>query len=213
MSDSHAGSNDASEDQMPLAAAVQSGLIDPKRRRFTTAGIAASGAVLTLASRPVLGAGLCTPGAGLTISGWTSGNLSANHKPIPALGKSPGYWKHDGRIWPNDTNKLANFITLFPTYRGDKNADLRHPVAMKQGTSPRMATLIDVISAEVLNDVFARSLVCAYLNYYNGSPAKPTPEDLLAMAGRSFMPPGATTAWSEDEIVCFLSQTFEGANT
>ena len=211
MSDHQTQQNEAGELQVLPVVTEAGAPVNQKRRRFTTAGIAASGAILTLASRPVLGNGLCTPNGGFTISGWMSGNVSANHVHTPALGKSPGYWKHSDRLWPQNVNKLASFVTVFPSYKYDKDANLHDPVVMKDG-SKRIATLIDVISADVFNDVFARSITCAYLNFLSGSPMRPNLAEIQAMAGKTFTPGGATLAWSEADIVCFLSQTFDGPN-
>ena len=68
----------------------QSHLADESRRRFTKSGLAVSGLLLTLASRPSLGAGQ----ACLTPSGFLSGNLSQHGTLHAAVGgKTCDYWK------------------------------------------------------------------------------------------------------------------------
>ena len=181
--------------------------VDASRRRFTAAGIAASGAVLTLASRPVLGQGLCTEGAGLTISGWTSGNHSAKHVHTVDTGKSPGYWKNHPMKWPDGAPTTSTlFMDLFTTYRGVLTTKVN--CSGGEGGSPRYASLLDVLSAEIYNDVFGRSLVCAYLNALNNAPVRPTPAEVKLMASKTFKPTTTSLPWTENEIVCFLGQTF-----
>ena len=60
---------------------------DKSRRSFAKSGLVASGVLLTLSSRPVLGELVCT-----SPSGFESGNLSFHGTPIICAGLSPGYW-------------------------------------------------------------------------------------------------------------------------
>lgn len=64
------------------------------RRKFLKGAAAATPVMMTVASRPVLGA-QCTPSA------WVSGNLS-DHGPKRDTcgGRSPGYWKNRFGDWP-----------------------------------------------------------------------------------------------------------------
>lgn len=72
--------------------------VDEARRRFAKSGLAASGVILTLASRPVLGGD--APLACKSPSAWISGNGST-HGPEPVcMGRSPGYWKNHANRWP-----------------------------------------------------------------------------------------------------------------
>ncbi|MDP1681257.1 MAG: hypothetical protein Q8L39_05730 [Burkholderiales bacterium] len=59
--------------------------VDESRRRFTKAGFAGSGIILTVASQPVWG-NHCS------VSGMMSGNTSVPHQ-VPCGGCTPGYWK------------------------------------------------------------------------------------------------------------------------
>jgi hypothetical protein len=70
--------------------------VDESRRHFTKSGLAVSGVLLTLASRPVLGAVQCQ-----SPSGFISGNVSATGTPQECSGLSPGYWKNHPEAWPS----------------------------------------------------------------------------------------------------------------
>ncbi|MDO8893183.1 MAG: hypothetical protein Q8K43_02385 [Sulfurimicrobium sp.] len=61
--------------------------VDASRRGFTKSGLAVSGVLLTLTSRPVLGDFLCK-----SPSGFLSGNVSASGTPTMCDGRTPGYW-------------------------------------------------------------------------------------------------------------------------
>lgn len=74
-------------------------LVDESRRRFTKAGVVASGVLFTLGSQPVLGTGwVCK-----SPSGFLSGNLSNHGTPKTCSGRTPGYWQtrtQDKHKWP-----------------------------------------------------------------------------------------------------------------
>jgi hypothetical protein len=74
--------------------------IDISRRRFTRAGIAASGVMLSLASRPVMGTGNYSTKCCKGPSGWQSANKSSTGKPPVCQGKSPTYWTGRKDNWP-----------------------------------------------------------------------------------------------------------------
>ena len=197
----------AGEDRLQPQVPPANAGIDASRRRFTAAGIAASGAVLTLASRPVLGQGLCTPGAGLTISGWASGNLSNHHVNTVDTGKSPGYWKTHSTKWPAGAPAPSTmFKDFFKMYAGPLTSKVTCNGGV--GAASRYVSLLDALSAEIYNEVFGRSLVCAYLNALNHTPVRPTIDEVKLMAAKTFKPPGATSPWKESDICCFLAQTF-----
>jgi hypothetical protein len=205
VSDNLHENNTANENNSSSASGQTGAKTDVNRRRFTAASLAASGVVLTLASRPVLGAGSCVPGGGMTISGWTSGNVSSRVI-TPVVGLSPGYWKNHN--WPSGfPSRTDLFKNVFSLYTGP----LTSKVAIDdgKGTTMRYATMIDVLSAQVYNDVFARSIACAYLNALNGKPARPTPSEVKMMAGLTFKPVNTAASWTETEVICFLSQTFD----
>ena len=197
---------DGNAPSVPQAPLATSG-VNGGRRRFTVAGIAASGAVLTLASRPVLGQGLCTPGAGMTLSGWTSGNLSVAHANTVATGKSPGYWKTHPASWPAGApSPSMQFRNFFRSYSGVLQSKV--DCQTDTGVVSQYASLLDVLSAEIYNDAFGRSLVCAYLNALDKSPMRPTTDEVMLMSAKKFQPTSTAPYWTENEICCFLGQTF-----
>ena len=74
-------------------------LVDDSRRRFAKSGLVASGVLLTLASRPVLGGWACQ-----SPSGFISGNVSSHGTPPTCIGRTPGYWgtnTEDKHLWPS----------------------------------------------------------------------------------------------------------------
>lgn len=78
------------------------------RRRFTRAGVAASGVLLTLHSQPGMACDICT-----TPSGFLSGGLKSFRGAEPTcMGRSPSYWSNVS--WPSGCNKNAKFSTIFP---------------------------------------------------------------------------------------------------
>ena len=88
MTDKNKPENELNPDHLSLESAHRSTTVDQARRRVAKSGLAAS-VLLTLASRPVLGAtSTCQ-----SPSGFQSGNVSHPGTPVACLGRSPGYWK------------------------------------------------------------------------------------------------------------------------
>ncbi|MEQ1742530.1 MAG: hypothetical protein ABL869_08545 [Candidatus Nitrotoga sp.] len=69
---------------------------DKSRRSFAKSGLVASGVLLTLSSRPVLGELVCK-----TPSGFQSGNLSFHGTPITCAGLIPKKWIDPTKNWPS----------------------------------------------------------------------------------------------------------------
>ncbi|MEO1767722.1 hypothetical protein [Thiobacter aerophilum] len=88
--------------------------VDPSRRRFTGAGLAGSGIILTLVSHPVLGH---SGGNQCTRSAILSGNLS-NQQGDTQCGCSPGYWGQHPEIWGKLTDDLYLPSMVFNTVFG-----------------------------------------------------------------------------------------------
>lgn len=76
----------------PAAADQQQ--INDSRRRFAKS-VAGSGVILTLASKPVMGANYWCTG-----SGGMSGNTSSHGPQVSCIACSPGYWKSSPENWP-----------------------------------------------------------------------------------------------------------------
>jgi hypothetical protein len=95
-------------DQLRNDTPIQTPSVDESRRRFTRSGIAASGVLLTLTSRPVLGNGGGWGGGGgkphgkccKAPSAWTSGDKSVTGAPPVCEGRPPKYWKDRPKQWP-----------------------------------------------------------------------------------------------------------------
>jgi len=84
-SDAHEGNS---------ASPVNNSGADLSRRKFSKTGLVAAPVIMTLASRPALGAYQCS------VSGAISGNLSNIDDSIPCGSKSPGWWKNNAdSIW------------------------------------------------------------------------------------------------------------------
>ena len=79
---------------LPQDVANQTESVNESRRRFTKSGLAVSGVLLTLASRPSLGGGGGFGGGFVckSPSGFMSGNLSQHGTPQKCSGRTPGYW-------------------------------------------------------------------------------------------------------------------------
>jgi hypothetical protein len=69
--------------------------VNQSRRRFGLAGLAAPAVMLSLASKPVMGASYWCTG-----SGGMSGNTSGHGTKLSCLACSPGYWKTSPGTWP-----------------------------------------------------------------------------------------------------------------
>jgi hypothetical protein len=93
------------------------------RRRLATAGVAASGVLLTVASQPGMACDICR-----SPSGFLSGALQSQQVPKTVCsGRSPSYWKRSAN-WPNHLAKTTKFSALFPcnsAFGSYKNATLQ----------------------------------------------------------------------------------------
>ena len=158
--------------------------VDASRRRFTAAGVAATGMMATLASRPVLGAATCT--AGVSPSAWCSGNASAGHLATGKFGRIPSYWDSNPADWPSSVTPNTPYKSIFASY---PNGTLKFSDALTTGTGLQKAT------------------ACAYLNALKGLTPYLTTADVVLMASGSYSPFAGTT-WNSDTIVSYLNATF-----
>ena len=95
------------------AAAGKPDSVDTSRRRFTKAGLAGSGVILSISSRSALGGwGTCTG------SEMMSGNMSRQGTPNPC-GCSPGYWGQHLTEW----NNLISQRLIATTYKPEADFD------------------------------------------------------------------------------------------
>jgi hypothetical protein len=87
----------------------ESGFSGESRRKFTRAGFAGAGVILTLASRSALATGT----GGKTPSGFCSVNTSSHGQPIPCDGRNADYWKNCKNQWPSSCSTKRRFSQEF----------------------------------------------------------------------------------------------------
>jgi hypothetical protein len=91
----------------------ESGFSGEARRKFTRAGFAGAGVILTLASRSALATGTGT--GGKTPSGFCSVNVtsSGHGQPVLCDGRNADYWKGCKNQWPSSCNTKKRFSQEF----------------------------------------------------------------------------------------------------
>jgi hypothetical protein len=182
-------------DQLPEETPAQTSSVDESRRRFTKSGLAASGVLLTITSRSVLGGGNDGLLTCKSPSGWISGNNSVHGEPPVCMGRSPGYWRNHSEKWPIalDTKFQAIFDCNSTSAYFDHNLfELCTPQKYDQNK-------------------LARHLVAAYLNAISGwTPFLPI-ATIKAMftewQSYGFFTPTAGVNWYADQIVEYLTAT------
>lgn len=167
-------------------------LPSPSRRRFGAAGLAASGVIATLASRPVLGAGLTCKSP----SGFLSGNLSTHGEQPVCAGRSPGYWKNQ-TTWPIANRATAQFGKVF-------QCDAGSPYAQ--------ATFLHLLDPQKFDkDKLGMHLSAAFLNAMAGYTPFLTVERLHSIFSEwqrtGQFSPTATVSWDSAQIVEYLQAT------
>jgi hypothetical protein len=182
---------DISDEHKASDAVQESGQINASRRRFGKSGLAASGVLLTLASRPVLGCEVCK-----SPSGFLSGNLSTHGGPAICEGRSPGYWKNQ-TSWPIAHRSTARFNSVFTC----------------QPRSPYVTvTMLDLLSPQDFDaNNLGMHLVAAYLNAMQGWTPFLTVERIQSMfvewQATGYFSPAAGVKWSAAEIVDYIKRT------
>jgi len=200
--------------------------VNESRRRFGKSGLAASGVILTLASRPVLGCVCQSP------SGFQSGNVSTHGTPPPCSGRTPGYWQAPNKDWPGpyeigtcnskhpssnhplDWTKGTPFCNVFNC----SNNGARYESAClpaKQGpcqqTSP--LSLMQVLLLDGSHDPYqlGAHIVAALLNASAGLTPVLTEQAVKTMfnewAAKGYYEPSAGVKWYAEDIVTYLKTT------
>jgi hypothetical protein len=174
-----------SELNAPLSAKING-----SRRRFTASGLAASGVMLTLASRSVMGQTVAK-----SPSGFVSGNQSS-HGPQPvSLGRSPGYWKNHASDWPVPPS------TMFKNIFSCSTTSVYAKYTMMQLESPQ---------ADDRNNL-GMHLVAAWLNARKGWTPFLSEERICSMftewQNTGYFAPTAGVQWSGADIVNYLKST------
>lgn len=185
------------------------------RRRFTRAGAAASGVLLTLHSQPGMAQVMCT-----TASGFQS-LQGGSHNPRVATcgGSSPGVWGQslDARgankntpgevTWPQglDANQKL-FRDWFPATASGRWAQL----AGDQATLKKVLTSDDN-HFDPAN--FGAHLVACYLNKITGLSPYPDEKTLTDMwvaisGGQLYYPNGGAKGWNVDYCKYYMTSTW-----
>lgn len=164
--------------------------LNESRRNFTKAGLAASGVLMTLASRPVMGEVVSK-----SPSGFLSGNQSSHGTPCISQGRSPAFWKAHTGGWPVSIN--TPFSSVF---------SCSHFSAYKK------YTLMQLLShqKEDVNNV-GMYLVAAFLNARKGWTPFLEEERIRSMFSelqtKGAFSPAANVNWNAKEIVNYLKAT------
>jgi hypothetical protein len=190
-------------DQLPDETPAQTSSVNESRRRFGKSGLAASGVLLTLTSRSVLGTGTGTgtPVTCKSPSGWLSGNKSVHGTPPVCTGVSPGYWRNHPNSWP--IKRDTKFQYIFTTCSSTSVYFNR--------------TLFELCTPQSYDKYnFARHLVAAYLNAISGrTPFLPV-ATIKAMYTEwqntggfpnGVFSPTAGVKWNAEQIVTYLKAT------
>ncbi|MGZ3252919.1 MAG: hypothetical protein ACXU7D_01265 [Burkholderiaceae bacterium] len=182
-------SNESATQQLPEGADPSIDKRGESRRRFTKSGLAVSGVLVTLASRPVLGSTVCK-----SPSGFLSGNLSTHGAAPVCSGCSPGYWKNHSS-WP--INKNTKFSNVF-------GCSLQSPYAT--------ITMLDLLTPQAFDtNKLGMHLVAAYLNAVSGWTPFLNVETIKAMftqwQTQGYYSPTPTVHWNASQIVNYLTQT------
>jgi hypothetical protein len=184
------------------------------RRRFTRAGAAASGVLLTLHSQPGMTAVIC---AGP--SGFQSGLISArNPDPGACSGRSPGYWKNvevsgggngkgpkhnlPNKVWPPGATADTLFRSVFTCTAS---------MADTYGSDTCTLDWIMGTNAGWDKDNLGAHLVAAYLNVLAGYTGYLTVNKLTniwnELRDYGYFTPTAGVQWSRAQVVQYLSGT------
>lgn len=168
----------------------QTKLASESRRRFGKSGLAASGIILTLASRPALGCSICQ-----SPSGFQSGNLSHHGQATVCQGRPPSYWEGCGPRWPTSCD--GKFGKVFACHHGSPYASV---------------TLLEMVGGHGSDSHgICMYLTAAYLNAISGWTPFLTEETIQSIftewQAKGYFEPIATVKWYSAEIVNYLSGT------
>ncbi len=178
-------------EQRDILPVQEHGQVNESRRRFGKSGLAASGMLITLASRPVLGAEVCK-----SPSGFLSGNLSTHGAPPICEGRSPGYWK-TRTSWPIANRTTCLFSSVFTCAPGSPYSSV---------------TMLDLLSHQDFDsNNLGMHLVATYLNAMEGLTPFLAVERIVSMftewQATGYFSPTAGVTWNAAQIVDYLQQT------
>ncbi|WP_295991423.1 hypothetical protein [Rugamonas sp.] len=164
------------------------------RRRFTRAGVAASGVLLTLHSQPGMACDICN-----TPSGYLSGGLQSfrGAKPV-CTGRSPSYWQ--GAAWPGGCNKTSMFSTVFTCTGSNK-------------TTYGKCSLQSMLTLQSFDKYgVGNALVACWLNVHSSKSTFQTETMLKNIwneyQSKGYYSPTAGVSWTGTQIVAYLKGTY-----
>ncbi len=189
---------------------------DLTRRRFTKSGLAASGVILTLASRPVLADTVCK-----TPSGFHSGNVSSHIEQL-CFGNYPSYYANNPDAW-----KATRYI---PATYDTKEAQSTDASSTSSTTNSNSSKDIDkwvggtqysqafpgsnrfpgksMMQVLWMQDVMGQHFVAALLNAALGLTPPLTETKLIDICieyeTRGFFEPTAGVQWYEQDILFYF---------
>jgi hypothetical protein len=184
------------------------------RRRFLKGAAGAAPILMTVASRPVLGA-QCTPSA------WVSGNLSDHgHTRLSCGGRSPGYWKARPRRWdvthyrPGTCKEDLDYRhSTCTAYKGDGTA---FNAVFPAGNSYYDGkTLMQVLWLDGGGDPYqlGAHIVAALLNADSIADYGMKPEDVIEiyrqLVTTGMYKPSAGDSLTAQDVVLFIQNTFD----
>ena len=171
------------------------------RRRLLQGGLAAAPVLLTLVSRPVLGAPC------VSMSGTISGNTSHSLKHVISCnGLTSGFWRQEQNFssWPYP------YIPKTVEGVGDRKATKFHPCfAGSQFTGKTLLDVLDPSTAD--RDGLARYIVAALLNAQAGKTPVLTVANVKTIwaecTAKGFFEPTAGVRWYPRDVVAYLKTT------
>ena len=182
------------------------------RRRFLKGTAGAAPILLTVASRPVLGA-QCTPSA------WVSGNLSHPDSDKECGGRSPGFWRTKPDRWPLGYNPgTCTDASRKGTCKEWNSDGTAFHVGLSSsgvfaGTQYGTDTLMQVLWREGHSDMYelGAHLVAALFNAESISSYGMSPAEIIAMANQVLTTGTFTTSTgqilSAQDVVLFIQNT------
>lgn len=188
--------------------------LSERRRSLIKGAAAVTPIMMTVASRPVLGA-QCTPSA------WVSGNLSDHSQDRSCGGYSPGYWKTHPEQWVRFKPGTCKYSSKFGTckeYKSDGTPFHRFSRMRRRGVFPghyyRDRTLMQVLWLKGHEDPYqlGAHIVAALLNAASKPDYGMSVRDVIRIYGqlarRGYYQPSAGDPMSPQEVVMFIQNTF-----
>ena len=205
--------HDSNEKRPPQGMVEKISPSGESRRRFTKTGIAASGVLVTLASRPALG---CT--VGVSPSVYCSGNVSGHGpKDTNHPGCPPTYWSGNcDHGWPSTCKTDTKFESCF---KGTTSKSVCYGWTLIQILDPQNNYKKDskgkITRFSDTKGGLAKYLVAAYLNNAGGKAPFLTQANIIKMhsdvyqVGTGYIPTKGATAWTVPYTMTYLGGTWD----